>query len=200
MRTLPLRAGLLFAGILVTALCLAPVVAHAQSREVREAFDKYSELESQGRYEEALPFARKAVELGEKEAGANHPVFATFLNNLAGLHSDLGHYDKAEPLYRRALAIQEKALGQDHPDVGQTLNNLAVLHVDLGRYDEAEPLYHRALTIWEKALLPLRPVLTTWRLSIASKNVMLTPNRYIGARWRSWRRLWGRNIRTSPRA
>ena len=43
-------------------LCLVPVqLAHAQSAEMVAAFEKYQTLDSQGRYEEAIPFAKKSL-------------------------------------------------------------------------------------------------------------------------------------------
>ena len=73
-------------------------------------------------------FAEEALTLGEREFGGDHPYTATFLNNLAALHSAQGRYAQADPLYRRALAIQESAFGRPPPDVARTLNNLAVLY------------------------------------------------------------------------
>src|SRR6516165_7688783 len=107
---------------------------------------------SLARYMEAEPLYRRAVEIGEKVLGKNHPDVATGYNNLARLLQDQGKYDQAEPLFRRAIEIGEKVLGKDHPDVAVWYNNLAGLLEDQGKYDEAEPLYRRAIEIGEKAL------------------------------------------------
>ncbi|WP_437312110.1 tetratricopeptide repeat protein [Sorangium sp. So ce388] len=112
------------------------------------------ELEQAGRYDEAIPLARRALELREKALGPEHPGVAINLNSLAGLLQTKGDYAAAEPLYRRALAIQEKALGLEHPDVAQSLNDLAELLWAKGDYAAAEPLFRRALAIREKALRP----------------------------------------------
>ncbi len=105
-----------------------------------------------GRYDEAEPLYRRALAIGEKTLGPNHPDVATRLNNLALLLSAQGKYAEAEPLYRRALAIGEKTLGPNHPDVATRLNNLAGLLQDQGNYNDAEPLYRRAIEIQEKTL------------------------------------------------
>ncbi|WP_437841988.1 tetratricopeptide repeat protein [Sorangium sp. So ce1153] len=115
------------------------------------------ELERAGRYDEALPLARRALELREQALGPEHPDVAQSLNSLAGLLQAKGDYAAAEPLYHRALAIREKALGAEHPDVAQSLNDLAALFYAKGDYAAAEPLFRRALTIWEKALGPEHP-------------------------------------------
>ena len=41
----------------------------------------------------------------EKTLGTEHPVYATSLNNLAGLYNDMGDYSRAEPLYEQAMKI-----------------------------------------------------------------------------------------------
>ena len=86
-----------------------------------EAYNQFSELYAQGRYQEAVPFAEKAVRLNKQEIGPDHPTTATLLNDLANLYHAQGRYAEAEPLYQRAVAIREKSLGPDHPDVAQSL-------------------------------------------------------------------------------
>ena len=105
----------LLVGLLGLGLWLTPGATYGQSRELIDAFNRTVTLSGQGRYQEALPFARKAVRLGEQEFGANHPTFAIFLSNLAVLYGEQGRYAEAEPLLERALAIAEKALGPEQP-------------------------------------------------------------------------------------
>jgi CHAT domain-containing protein/tetratricopeptide (TPR) repeat protein len=109
-------------------------------------------LDSTGRYDEAEPLFRQALEVRRAALGEGHPDFATSLNNLAFLLQATGRYDEAEPLFRRALEVRRAALGEDHPDFAQSLNNLAFLLQATGRYDEVEPLYRRALEVRRAAL------------------------------------------------
>ena len=90
-------------------LALWPAVAHSQSAAFMDAYSRYSELYAQGHYEEALSFAKKALQLGEEELGLDDPATATLLNNLAVLYKAQGRYAEAEPLYQRSLAIDENA-------------------------------------------------------------------------------------------
>jgi tetratricopeptide (TPR) repeat protein len=114
-------------------------------------------LKERAEYAVAEPLYRRAVAIGERAFGPDHPDTATHLNNLALLLDDQGRYTEAEPLYCRALTIREQVLGPDHPHTATSLNNLAVLFRVQGRYTEAEPLYHRALAIKEKTLGPDHP-------------------------------------------
>ncbi len=97
------------------------------------------------RYREAEPLFRRAIEIGEKILGKDHPTVARNYNNLAGLLQKQGKYDQAEPLYRRAIEIGERVLGKDHPHLAIRYNNLAYLLQDQGKYDQAEPLYRQAV-------------------------------------------------------
>ena len=59
--------------ILCILVALWPGLALAQSAALTEAFNQYKALNAQGRYAEAEPFARKALELGQRELGPDHP-------------------------------------------------------------------------------------------------------------------------------
>ena len=110
------------------------------------------DLYRQGKYAEALPIAQQALAICEKVFGAEHPIVATGINNLARLYDAQDRYAEAKPLHKRVLAIREKVLGPEHPDTAQSLNNLAFLYKAMGSYDKAEPLYRRSLSIREKVL------------------------------------------------
>jgi CHAT domain-containing protein/Tfp pilus assembly protein PilF len=114
--------------------------------------EKANELYDAGRYEEAIPHAKRSLEIRERVLGRDHPDVAVSANNLAELYRIVGRYAEAEPLYKRSLDIKERVLGRDHPDVATSLNNLANLYHDTGRYAEAEPLYKRSLDIKERML------------------------------------------------
>jgi len=129
----------------------------AAKSKVDDLYKKYNQLYTQGRYQEAIKYAKELIPAGEEAFGKNHPTVGVFLNNLALLYKSLGDYAKAEPLYKRSLAIDEKALGPEHPNVALFQNNLAFLYDVQGKYAEAEPLFKRSLAILEKALGPDHP-------------------------------------------
>ena len=105
-----------------------------------------------GRYTDAEPLYRQALDLMEKTLGPRDPNVATALNNLAELYRAQGLYQQAEALHSRSLGIRESSLGPGHPDVAQSLNNLGRVLDLLGRYPEAEKLYVRSLEIRRHAL------------------------------------------------
>ena len=80
-----------------------------------------------GRYNEAMPLAKRILEIRENALGPDHPEVVQSLNNLALLYATTGDYARAEPLYQRALGIRENALGLDHPEVAAVVIGL-LLH------------------------------------------------------------------------
>jgi len=148
--------------VVLLASFILPHLAFGQSlEEAKRLNSQVIQLYQQGRYQEAIPLAKRALAIREKALGPEHPRVAASLNNLAALYKALGDYARAEPLYKRALAIREKVLGPEHPRVAESLNNLAVLYYSLGDHARAAPLFKRALAIREKALGPEHPYVAT---------------------------------------
>ncbi len=76
--------------VFLAVLWLWPAAASGQSAELDDAYKRTMELYTQGRYQQALPFAEKALKLAEHEFGSDHPTSAMTLNNLAGLYDNQG--------------------------------------------------------------------------------------------------------------
>ncbi len=90
---------------------LWPTAAQGQFPALMDAYQRFKELHAQGRYQQALPFAEKALRLGERMFGPDHPEVTRGFNDLGELYRLQGSYAEAEPLLKRALAIYEKPLG-----------------------------------------------------------------------------------------
>ncbi len=137
--------------ILWFLVALWPGLGLAQSPALKDAYDNYLSRYQQGHYAEAEPYARKALELGKQEFGADHPTTATLFANLGDLYRAQGRYPEAGLLHKRALMIREDVLGATHAEVGGSLNSLALVYAAQGRFDQAEPLYKRSLEVKEAA-------------------------------------------------
>ena len=72
------------------------------------------EMVAAGRVIEALPLARRVIDLIGRERGPDDLELANAMNMLALLHVQLGAYAEAEPLYKQALGIRERVLGAEH--------------------------------------------------------------------------------------
>ena len=114
-------------------------------------------LRSQGRTDEALNTAKRALEA--LEALAERPLLriAEVRQSMAAIESERGNVSEAERLEGLALAIYEEHLGAEHPRTASTVSNLGHYLMAQSRWTEARPLLDRALRIWEETLGPRHP-------------------------------------------
>ena len=104
-------------------------------------------------YGPAKTLYEQGLAIRERAFGAEHPLTAASLHNLARLLRDQGRFDESRLLYERALRIREKILGPDHRHTAATINNLAsLLQADGAKLDMVRSLFDRALVIREKVL------------------------------------------------
>ena len=115
-----------------------------QSSALGDAFKRYEALNDEGRFKEALPFAKWALELGRRAFGSDDQNTAKMMVLVADLYDELDRNDEAEAHYKRALEIFEKVIGSENTHIAKALNNLGSLYQKLGRNVEAEPLFKRA--------------------------------------------------------
>jgi TonB family protein len=107
-------------------------------------------LYREGKYDEALPVAKRVVELREKALGGEDLKVAFALANLGNIYARQRDYKEAEPLFTLALALAEKR-GAAETDFAADLNTqLGLLRVDAGKFKEGEPFLQRVLEIKEK--------------------------------------------------
>ncbi len=135
----------------------------AQADELSDNYTRYVILHGQGRYEEAIPFAKSVLAVAIKAGGSHHPDTAVLINNLAELHQAAGHNREAERLYKHALRIWDRGPGPDHPEVAKTLTGLGTTYAQQGRYEDAEPHFEKALSILVQRLAPSHPDLVAAR-------------------------------------
>ena len=107
-------------------------------------------LQARGKYAEAEPLLRDALQMRQRLFKGDYPDVANSLNNLAGLLHARGKYTEANPLFRAALQMRQRLFKGAHPDVAQSLNNLALLLGTWGKYAEAESLYRDALKMKQR--------------------------------------------------
>ncbi|MEM7584724.1 MAG: tetratricopeptide repeat protein, partial [Acidobacteriota bacterium] len=90
-----------------------------------------------GRYVEAEPFYRQAVEVRQRELGPDDPGLAPVLYDLANLYLRLDRYADAAPHFEHALRIREKTAPNDLA-LSDIVSQLAATYSRLGRNNEAE--------------------------------------------------------------
>src|SRR5262249_21705132 len=86
----------------------------AQSNELEQArrlSEEARRLSRKGQYDKAIPLAKRALAIYERELGPDHFDVADPLYFLADLYYKRKNYAKAKPLYQRAMEIRDKAFG-----------------------------------------------------------------------------------------
>jgi len=129
---------------------LAAGVARSQSAAITDAYSKARTLATEGKTEEALPHAQKALELARQELGENHKVTGILAFNLGVIYLDLGQSAEAKLVLLEARSIYQAVYGEEAPELLEIERDLGRVHYDLGELDEARDSYGRALAIVEK--------------------------------------------------
>ncbi len=124
-----------------TASAQAPSVG----RQLIEAVSTSNEHYAAGRYAEAEPHARRAVELGRQALRPNDYQLSLILHRLGAILEAQGRFREAEPLYLEALQIGEAAHGPQSPELIAQFETLSDLYYRRGRHAEAATYLERVL-------------------------------------------------------
>ena len=123
------------------------IAAAASASPGQTEGEKGYALYEQGRYAEAEPLFRKALDIRRRALGEGHADIAANYGNLASSISGQGRWAEAEPLFRKALDIFRTSLGEKHPETAIGYNNLGYNLRQEGRDADAEPFLRKALEI-----------------------------------------------------
>lgn len=143
----------IFLLILATNELSAQTSTPANSANLQEATKLHAQviqLYKERRFNEALPLAKKVVELREKELKDDDHSLAVVYLNLAYIHRARQTYYEAEKYFRKALKVEEKRLGKEHPDLYDILVNIGWMCHGIGDASNAEEMFRRAISNTEK--------------------------------------------------
>lgn len=125
--------------------------------QVRQLIAESNELYYFGKYSEAFPLAVRALEIAEKELGADNALVAYLLEQTGRLQQAKNNYPEAEALLQRALATNKKVLGTDHPQTLSSMNRLGLIYFYSNQYTKTDQLWHQSMEITERTLGPENP-------------------------------------------
>ncbi len=106
-----------------------------------------------GQLDDALQYARKALDISRGYSGAESAATAQDLNNLASIHRARGELDRALALLEESAEIRERVCGPVSLELAESLNNLGSALRARGDFAGAETLGRRVLEI-RRAQLP----------------------------------------------
>jgi CHAT domain-containing protein/Tfp pilus assembly protein PilF len=142
-----LRAARDLAPLLV-AVTLVCGLTGSQTNTVQETVDK---LMAEGRYAEAEPLLRHALEEADAQPNPDPKSVATMLENLLEIASNSSQFQNPadDALARRALAAVEEAHGAHSYQMALTLRHAGELAVHNEQFETARTYYKRALALHE---------------------------------------------------
>lgn len=145
-------------------ICLLAAPSHSQANpqsqqnnpEAAKAIElavQAAQLYQQGKYAEALPLAKRCLEIREKLFTPKDEQLRTALKNLAEVDMALNKYGEARTLFDRLIKSYEDFNPTDLR-LASALQRLAFIYFKKGEGDKTEQLYRRAINVTEKASTP----------------------------------------------
>lgn len=107
-------------------------------------------LAAAGKYDEALPIARRAVDYGQRYRESDKSGRATHYNDLAIVCIRLGRYEEAKAAATQSVALVRSSDGIDSAEIAFALTRLGLIQRNLNEYDDAVRSYEEALKIYTK--------------------------------------------------
>jgi tetratricopeptide (TPR) repeat protein len=143
--------------ILLATLILLFTSSPQESPELKQAAEldqSMARLFREGKYDEALPLAKRSLEIRERLLPRNDPRIGTSLNNLGETYLAKRDYGKARDTFQRLLQFQTEQLGAENVKLAPTLERLGLLHFRAGDQGKAQESYERAVALKEKEYGP----------------------------------------------
>jgi len=119
--------------------------------EATEMLKTVAKLFKESKFDEALPLAKRALEIREQLLPRTDPRVANSLSFLGDVYMAKGEYDNARKTFERLLQLQEELVGPTDARLANTLDRLGLLYYEDGKAAKAEEAYQRSLTLREKA-------------------------------------------------
>ncbi len=110
------------------------------------AYDQFRAMYDTARYEEALPFAARVVELSENGADRDYELPIAY-NNLGATQLKLNDYAAAEKSYRKSLDLLESSGGISSRRMVVPLAGLGAAYAAIDQHLLAVDQYQRALAV-----------------------------------------------------
>ena len=158
-------------------LCASLPDAPLPSPAVASPIMQADALNDAGRYADAEPLYRQALQQSRQTLGENRPETAQAYDALASNLSLQGKYAEADGYFRKSLGIVRALLGDNNVTTAASYNNLAANLYAQQRFAEAEPLYRRALEIELKLLGATHPDVATAYNNLAANLTELGRNK-----------------------
>lgn len=130
----------------------SPAQESPELKEAADLTDSVIKLFKEQKYAEALPLAKRALEIREKLLPRNDPRIGSSLTNLGEVYVGKRDFGKAMETFQRLLQHQTELFGPEDVTLAPTLERLGVLYFRQGDSDKAEDAFKQAVALKEKSL------------------------------------------------
>src|SRR5688572_10613775 len=114
------------------------------------AYEQFRDFYDSARYDDALPLAKRVVELSESDPERDRELPIAY-NNLGATQYQLGDYPAAEQSYRKSLELLEAAQGISSRRLVVPLAGLGTVYAAKDEHQVAADLFDRALAVSRRA-------------------------------------------------
>jgi len=121
-----------------------------QFAEATRLSQTVADLYQKGKYDQALPLAKRVVEIARSTFGATDAHIAVALQNLAEIQLARKSFDEAEKLFEQAVAIFEVGPERESDSAVTAWQRLATLRYGKRDYENSTTAFQRALQIMEQ--------------------------------------------------
>ncbi|MBC7774937.1 MAG: CHAT domain-containing protein [Phycisphaerae bacterium] len=147
---------------LLHLLLLLPLFAQNADKSLeemswKELSEKWEALAVLGKNEEALPYARSALEMARRDSTEASLSYGVSLDNLGYSLHHSRQYAEAEKCFTAAVGHARLHLGEDHEDYITRLSNLAMLHMDMVELAKSASELESAVHLADKNLTADNP-------------------------------------------
>jgi TonB family protein len=139
--------ALICLALLAHGSALAQSATSPATEEAARLNTEVLKLFREGKFDEALPLAKRVVELREKEAGGDPMPLAYALGNLGAIYVQKGKGGDAERALKRSLEIIEGRRATETDFAADLYMELGFVRTWEKDYDAAGPLLQRALSV-----------------------------------------------------
>lgn len=142
----------LFTSFLLAAVgvsgSLADATSKAEAEQFKAAYAAYQQHSGQGNHEEALPHARTAYEIGQRNYADDHPNRAALAYNYGLTLLEVGQHEaQARDLLQEAVKRYEKLYGKDSAELIPVLMDMGRASAEYFNAARQKRYFNRALKL-----------------------------------------------------
>ncbi|HWR32032.1 MAG TPA: tetratricopeptide repeat protein, partial [Chitinophagaceae bacterium] len=121
-----------------------------KSQTLKEVNDSLLHYYLNNKFEQAIPFAEKAVVMVKEKYGTENAIYTKYLRLLSGMYMTNWQFLKAEDLLLEMNDINKKIAGENSKEYIDGIGVLAIVYNTKGEDDKAVPLLAEAMEYYKR--------------------------------------------------